>query len=397
MKVAFTVLLTILLTVSLVVDTIARPEFAAQENRDCNFCHLDPAGGGPRNAVGQVFEDNYFEFPEDFDPDAIMEAAEEVIQRLTTAIDIRTAFIKTTNVDEEEGTKADCNSCHSSVDSFYVMQGELTVNAQASDKLRLTLSNNMGSTLNMFATIDAVPKHLYVKVGQFRLPFGIKQKDHNILVHQGFNLASNKRDVGVEAGGSYNKLFYNAALFNGANTTVFNGGGAIGADANQDKGMVATVGSTVGPVRAGVSGLLNKPQEHPEIAREITVGAFLTAVYQDVTLEGEFDFRASFAEGESIGFSNENITSKGYFVGARYRATPKLVVSGRYGLFDPDRNIKGDAEQRVTLSARYTIIENGSLELYYWGNMENKDRPKEDASRQLRGVDQLLLMSHFWF
>ena len=393
MKVPFTVLLTILLTVSLVVDTVARPEFAAQEDRDCNFCHIDPSGGGPRNAVGQVFEDNYFEFPEDFDPDAIMEAAEETIQKLTTAIDIRTAFIKTLEVDEEEGTRADCNSCHSSVDSFYMMQGELTVNAQASDKLRLTLSNNMGSTLNMFATIDAVPQHLYVKVGQFRLPFGIKQKDHNILVRQGFNLASNKRDVGIEAGGSYNKLFYNAALFNGANTTIFNGGGAIGVDANQDKGIVATVGSTVGPVRAGVSGLLNKPQD----MREITVGAFLTAVYQDITLEGEFDFGGRFDEGESIGLSNEDITSKGYFVGARYRATPKLVVLGRYGLFDPDRNIKGDAEQRVTLSARYNIMENGSLELYYWGNLENKDRSKEDASHQLRGVNQLILMSHFWF
>lgn len=124
MKVPFTVLLTILLTVSLVVDTVARPEFAAQEDRDCNFCHIDPSGGGPRNAVGQVFEDNYFEFPEDFDPDAIMEAAEETIQKLTTAIDIRTAFIKTLEVDEEEGTRADCNSCHSSVDSFYMMQGE---------------------------------------------------------------------------------------------------------------------------------------------------------------------------------------------------------------------------------------------------------------------------------
>ena len=395
MKVALTFLLTILLSTSLAVNTFARPEFAAQEDKDCNFCHIDPAGGGPRNAVGQVFEDNYFEFPEDFDPDAIMEAAEETIQKLTTAIDIRTAFIKTLEVDEEERAVADCNSCHSSVDSFYMMQGELTVNAQASDKLRLTLSNNMGSTLNMFATIDAVPQHLYVKVGQFRLPFGIKQKDHNILVRQGFDLASNKRDVGVEVGGSYNKLFYNAALFNGANTTIFNGGGAIGVDANQDKGIVATVGSTVGPVRAGVSGLFNKPQDN----RELTVGAFLTAVYQDVTLEGEFDFGGSFAEGESVGLSNEDITAKGYFVGARYRATPKLLISGRYGLFDSDRNIKGDAEKRITLSTRYNIVENGSLELYYWANIENKDSPKgaREASRQLRGIDQLILMSHFWF
>ena len=100
-----------------------------------------------------------------------MAEAEEIRQKLTTSIDIRTAYIKTTDVEEEEGAIASCTSCHSSVDSFFLMQGELTVNAQASEKLRLTLSNNMGSTLNMFATIDAIPKHLYVKVGQFRIPF----------------------------------------------------------------------------------------------------------------------------------------------------------------------------------------------------------------------------------
>ena len=129
-----------------------------------------------------------------------MEAAEEVRQRLTTAVNIRTAYIKTAHVDLEGRARATCTSCHSSVDSFLLMQGELTVNAQASDKLRLTLSNNMGATLNMFATVDAVPKHLYVKVGQFRVPFGLKQRDHNILVRQGYNLGSHKRDVGIEVG-----------------------------------------------------------------------------------------------------------------------------------------------------------------------------------------------------
>ena len=102
-----------------VFDVAARPEYAAQEEKECSFCHLDPAGGGPRNPVGQVFESNYFEFPEDFDPEAIMAEAEEIRQKLTTSIDIRTAYIKTTDVEEEEGAIASCTSCHSSVDSFF--------------------------------------------------------------------------------------------------------------------------------------------------------------------------------------------------------------------------------------------------------------------------------------
>ena len=381
-------LLSALLGLSFVSDSTARPEFAAMEDKECIFCHLDPAGGGPRNAIGQVYEDNYFEFPEDFDPEAIMAEAEEVRQRLTTAVNIRTAYIKTVHVNLEEGKRASCSSCHSSVDSFLLMQGELTVNAQASDKLRLTVSNNMGTPLNMFATVDAIPKHLYVKVGQFRIPFGLKQRDHNILVHQGYNLGSHQRDVGVEIGGTYGKLFYNAAVVNGNRTA------GQSADSNQHKGVAATTGSTLGPVRGGVSFLVDRDRD---LDREMTAGAFLTAALKNLTLEGEFNVGGSYGDDESIGFSDDDITSKGYYFGAKYRVMPDLMLSGRYGLFDPDRAVKGDGSQRVTLAAQYIFMENGSLELFYWLNIANDDRDTSSTDRQLEGTDQLILMSHFWF
>ena len=177
-----------------------------------------------------------------------------------------------------------------------MMQGELTLNAEASEKVRLTLSNNMGSTLNMFATIDAVPRHLYVKVGQFRIPFGIKQKDHNMLVRQGYDLGSNKRDVGVEVGGSAGKVFYSAAIFNGGNFTVFNGGGAVGSDANHHKGWTATVGSSFGPVRGGVSYLVDKPRDE----RNMVAGAFFTAVHKGLSIEAEVNIGNSVADDESL-------------------------------------------------------------------------------------------------
>ena len=36
------------------------------------------------------------------------------------------------------------------------MQAEVTFNAQASEHIRLTLSNNVGTTMNAFATVDAI-------------------------------------------------------------------------------------------------------------------------------------------------------------------------------------------------------------------------------------------------
>ena len=360
----------------------ARPEFATELEKECSFCHIDPAGGGPRNRIGEIFEENYFEFPEDFDMEAVTEEAKEIVKQLTTSLDFQTAFIKTTHVNEEENTIAGCNSCHSSIDKFLLMQAEVTFNAQASEHVRLTLSNNVGTTMNAFATIDAIPKHLYVKVGQFQLPFAIKQKDHNILVRQGYGLGSNKRDVGVELGGSARKLFYNAAFFNTDNTAA--------------KGGLGTFGAQLGPMRAGVSGIFEKPSED----WKRLIGVFLTASYAGLSLEGEFNYGNT---GEVTSFAPDAVDSKGYYIGAKYRLLPQLTITGRYGLFDPDRTVKGDASQRVTLSAKYNFIENGAISLFYWGNLTNPDRAADDTIsnkgtlRQLQGTDQIILMSHFWF
>jgi hypothetical protein len=36
----------------------ATPAYAAQTKKACGFCHVNPAGGGPRNATGTKFEQN---------------------------------------------------------------------------------------------------------------------------------------------------------------------------------------------------------------------------------------------------------------------------------------------------------------------------------------------------
>ena len=382
----FGFVVSIALSLFLPTSAEARPEFATELEKECSFCHLDPAGGGPRNRIGEIFEENYFEFPEDFDMDAVTEEAMEVVKQLTTSLDFQTAFIKTTHVDAEESTIAGCNSCHSSIDRFLLMQAEVTFNAQASENISLTLSNNAGTTMNAFATVNAIPKHLYVKVGQFRLPFAIKQKDHNILVREGYGLGSNKRDIGVELGGSAGKVFYNAAFFNAGGVTA--------------KGGLGTFGAQLGPVRAGISGIFEKPGDE----WERLIGAFLTASYAGLSVEGEFNFGSGVANSSEVAsFTPDDVDSKGYYVGAKYRVLPQLTLAGRYGLFDPDRTIKGDASQRVTLSAQYIFMENGAISLFYWANLPNADRGEDDTIgdkgtlRQLQGTDQIILMSRFWF
>ncbi len=41
----------------------AKPEFSRREGKDCTFCHVNPRGGGARNAKGMEYEKNGFKFP----------------------------------------------------------------------------------------------------------------------------------------------------------------------------------------------------------------------------------------------------------------------------------------------------------------------------------------------
>ena len=60
-----TVLAAIVLLVSIVAvprSASALPAYAAKEGKPCGYCHVNPAGGGPRNAKGKAYEENDHKF-----------------------------------------------------------------------------------------------------------------------------------------------------------------------------------------------------------------------------------------------------------------------------------------------------------------------------------------------
>lgn len=40
----------------------ALPTYSQRENKPCEYCHINPAGGGERNANGKEYEDNGHKF-----------------------------------------------------------------------------------------------------------------------------------------------------------------------------------------------------------------------------------------------------------------------------------------------------------------------------------------------
>lgn len=67
----------------------ARPEFARKEMKACGYCHINPRGGGPRNARGLEYARNDFRFPTTkAAPTEIRPAEREAFARVDRLLDL---------------------------------------------------------------------------------------------------------------------------------------------------------------------------------------------------------------------------------------------------------------------------------------------------------------------
>ena len=59
------VLATVVLLIGLIVaprSAAAPPTYSQRENKSCEYCHINPSGGGERNANGKEYEDTGHKF-----------------------------------------------------------------------------------------------------------------------------------------------------------------------------------------------------------------------------------------------------------------------------------------------------------------------------------------------
>ena len=162
---------------------------------------------------------------------------------------------------------------------------------------------------------------------------------------------------------------------------------------------LGTLGAQLGPIRAGVSAILEKSSED----WDRRIGAFLTASYAGVSIEGEFNFGNN---GEVASFTPDAVDfQKGITSGQNIVFSPNSPLRVATVCLTQIESVKGDASQRVTLSAQYKLYrKRGNFSLLTGQNLANADhRVSEDTTqdkgtlRQLQGTDQIILMSRFWF
>ena len=243
---------------------------------DCRACHINPTGGGMRNAHGRLFAVEQLPMMQKTDDMAIGASSAQITNYLSFGTDIRFAYLRT----EDEASSRFKNS-------FFPMQADLYVAFIPTDYLTVYYQDGVeasGSRETFILLQNLLPFNGHLKAGRFTPPFGLKLDDHTTFIREKLEFGvdhSFGQDSGLEVGFGAQHLFGNAAIFNGG---PFGGPGA--ADDNRDKGFSATAGVKLPSLWLAGSFYNNES----EVDERTYAGGYGGLHFGRVTLLGEWDY-----------------------------------------------------------------------------------------------------------
>ncbi len=193
----------------------AEPRFAVRKGTHCSTCHVNPTGGGMRNAYGRaVFE--VFELPSKKAPNSLNPT---VNTKLSLGADLRLAYLTQFDREQVEPTTppppAGLFVGLSTPSAFFPMQADIYANADLSEHVNLYLDLGAQGSFEVFGLAHDLPLGTYVKAGFFTPPFGIKLPNHSAATRQPIGFDPTSKDAGVEVGIKQKWLDAQISLQNG--------------------------------------------------------------------------------------------------------------------------------------------------------------------------------------
>jgi hypothetical protein len=195
---------------------VARPEFSALQNSPCWKCHVSPMGGGQRNATGFFFSKTQAleatvdhlatKYPK------FGEFAPAVNEKLLFGTDARAMWQGVVYMDSglEESEKDIKGS------SFLLMEAAAYLDATVMPVMQVAVGYDAAwNTFEAYGLFDELPAGLYIRLGRFLPPFGLRLDDHTVFTRDSLGFAPAMLDTGVEIGVRPGPVFITAALTNG--------------------------------------------------------------------------------------------------------------------------------------------------------------------------------------
>lgn len=352
-------------------DLSALPRFAVQTGSKCQACHVNPSGGGMRQAFGAQYgreELPVQTWAQEFELEDVTTLITNV---LGVGADFRTLFFAR-QVPDSTGTTS------TSQDAFWQMQGDLYLNFRIARKVNLYLKKGLYSGFEIFGLLNILPENGHVKVGKFIPNYGIKNDDHTIFVRTqtGFSPETGRPELtGVEAALSPGRFHVTGGFYNAAD--AFGGGASEKAFLGRAEGLFRISED----MYAGIGGnVFRKDLQHD--ASITLYGGFGSFSIGDLTL---------LAEADMIGTKNTAgtvISGMVVYGEANYVVTPGVDLKVAYDFYDPDRDIKSGAVSRYGVGFEFFPIAGVEVRPMYRILVED---PKNVPNNELHVVFHIYL------
>ncbi len=168
------------------VCAVAEPYLAVQNGYQCNQCHVDPTGGGLRNAFGDVFSQTALPA----NASKLDMWTGSVLERFSAGSDARGSG-RMFDLDDRDDNQ-----------SFGIDRVSLYLDATLNEHVSLYLDEQVApnGSLNRQAWVMLASGDWYLKAGKLFLPYGLRLEDDSAFVREITGINFNSPDNGVEAG-----------------------------------------------------------------------------------------------------------------------------------------------------------------------------------------------------
>lgn len=319
----------------------ALPRFASSTGARCQSCHVNPSGGGMRQAFGVQYGRDELPVPAWSEEYGLDDFSTKLTEFVSVGADFRTLYFYQQLPDT--GATA---GARNNINSFWQMQGDVYFNFTLAKRVNIYLDKGLYNGFEVFGLLGILPEKGYIKVGKFVPNFGLKMDEHRAFVRQytGFSAEFGRPEL---TGGEIAISPGPATLTGG----VYNATDGFGVGVGNKKaflGRADAIFKANEEINIGVGANVFTTKDANNV-RTTLLGGFGSFSYQQFTLFGEADLIKSKNTGATL---NGLVT----YIEADYVVTPGLDLKVAYDFYDPDVDLKSGSFSRYSIGLEFFPI-----------------------------------------
>jgi hypothetical protein len=309
---------------------IALPRFASRTGTKCQSCHINPSGGGMRQAFGQQYGRETLPVPTWSSGLELEEFTTKLSEFVSVGADMRTLFF----VQQTPG--GDRND-------IFLMQADLYLNLKVAQKFSLYFSRGLRERYDAFGLLNVLPANGHFKFGKFDPNYGMKTDDHRAYIREksGFSQQFPIEYIGGEIAVSPGAVTITAGMYNSPSRV----------SGPTMLGRVEGVFKASEDVNIWLGGNVFTKKALPNM-RNTLLGGFGAVSYKDFTVVGEVDLIRNTGLG-----TTKDSTGIATHVEVDFVVTPGLDVKAAWDFFDPDKDLKTGSVSRYSVGFEFFPIQ----------------------------------------